>query len=75
MLPRGASYDEIYAAFRWDVPARYNMAADVCDRHAGDGSREALIYLDQSGKETRYSFLDLKRLSSQFAHVLEAQGI
>jgi acetyl-CoA synthetase len=75
MLPRGESYDEIYDAFRWDVPARYNMALDVCDRHAGDGSREALIYLDGAGRETRYSFLQLKRLSSQFAHVLEAHGI
>ena len=75
MLPRGESYDELYQAFRWDVPARYNMALDVCDRHAGDGSREALIYLDGAGRETRYSFLQLKRLSSQFAHVIVAYGI
>ena len=28
------SYDEICAAHRWDVPAQYNIAADVCDKHA-----------------------------------------
>ncbi len=75
MLPRGESYREIYDAFRWQVPAQYNMVVDVCDRHAGDGSREALIHLDGAGKETRYSFRDFKRLSSQFAHVLEGMGI
>ena len=33
-LPPGASYEEIRAAFRWRIPARYNIGVDVCDRHA-----------------------------------------
>ena len=28
------SYDEICAGHHWEVPARYNIAADVCDKHA-----------------------------------------
>ncbi len=73
LTPKG-SYDEIRAAFRWNVPARYNMAHDVCDRHAADGGT-ALIYVDATGKEARYSFRDIQRASSQLAHVLEAHGV
>ena len=27
------SYEEMVAQHRWDVPERYNIAADVCDKH------------------------------------------
>ena len=33
------SYEELCAAHRWEVPARYNIAADVCDRHPRDKRR------------------------------------
>ena len=36
------SYEEICAAHRWEVPARYNIAADVCDKHARD--KPAMIW-------------------------------
>jgi len=73
LTPKG-SYDEIRAAFRWNVPERYNMAYDVCDRHAADGGT-ALIYVDTAGKETRYAFRDIRRASSQLAHVLAARRL
>jgi len=28
---RAATYDELRAGHRWEVPARYNIATDVCD--------------------------------------------
>ena len=34
MLKRAESYEELYRSFRWNVPRKYNMAHDVCDRHA-----------------------------------------
>jgi hypothetical protein len=37
MLTESATYDELYRNFRWDIPARFNMAMACCDRHA-DGS-------------------------------------
>ena len=27
------SYEQACAEHRWNVPERYNIAADVCDRH------------------------------------------
>ena len=46
ILPSGDSYAAIRAAFRWNIPARCNLAEEVCDRWA-DGSRRLAcgIYL------------------------------
>ena len=34
MLPDIRNYDQLTAAFRWNVPARYNIGVDTCDRWA-----------------------------------------
>lgn len=78
MLPQAASYEELTAKFRWQVPERYNIGVDACDKWAQgkEGSdRLALIHLAEDGRETRYSFRDMKRLSNRCANVLEAQGV
>ncbi len=74
MIERADSYAEVWAKFRWLVPARYNIAADVCDRHAS-GHALALVVEDESGSVSRHSFRDLKSASDRFAHVLAANGI
>ena len=73
MLRRTDSYDELYGGFRWAVPARYNIAADVCDRHEPD--RLALIYRDEAGADRNFTFGELRRLSSRLANLLAAQGV
>ena len=35
LITRAATFDEIHRAFKWKLPQRYNIAWDVCDRHAG----------------------------------------
>ena len=73
MLEAGKTYDEVRTAFRWRIPPRYNIAADI-DRHA-DSGRTAIIGLDPDGKVRPYTFLDLKRASSRLANVLGAKGV
>ena len=79
MLPQATSYEELTAKFRWQVPERYNIGVDACDKWArgdkGGGGRLALIHLAEDGRESRYSFKDLQRLSNRCANVLEAQGV
>ena len=75
MLEPGRSYDEIVQAFRWRVPKRYNIGVDVCDKHAGDRDRLALIHEDESGRATTYTFARLKELSNRFANALRALGV
>ena len=71
MLQPAKSYEEAVAKFRWRVPARYNIGADVSDRQ--DGAKLALIYRDEAGAERRYTFRDIARLSNRLANVLLAQ--
>jgi acetyl-CoA synthetase len=74
MLVKAASYEEALRAFRWRVPERYNIGADVADKHADTG-RLALIFRDEAGTDRRYTFRDIARLSNRLANVLRAQGL
>ena len=77
MLRSAKTYDEACRAFRWMIPARYNIGADAVDRHiaAGNGDRLALIYEREHGAVERYSFRDVARQSSRLANLLLAQGL
>src|SRR3954468_4089644 len=67
------SYEEMRAAHEWHVPQRYNIATDVCDKHARD--RLAMVWEDWRGTERKVSFGELQDLSNKFANVLEAHGV
>ncbi|MEA2418146.1 MAG: acetyl-CoA synthetase, partial [Thermoleophilaceae bacterium] len=67
------SYEDMSAAHSWEVPERYNIARDVCDKH--DRDRLAMVWEDWSGNERRVSFGELQDLSNRFANALEAVGV
>jgi acetyl-CoA synthetase len=67
------TYEEMCAAHRWEVPERYNIARDVCDKHEPD--RLAMVWEDWQGNERRVTFGELQELSNRFANVLEAIGV
>src|SRR6202049_1371570 len=75
MLTAAASYDDLYRGFRWDIPARFNIATGCCDRHADGTGRLALIYVDEDGVATRTSFDEVAEMSRRFANVLKADGL
>src|SRR3954471_3039469 len=66
-------YDQMRSQHRWDVPERYNIAADVCDKH--DRDRLAMVWEDWHGSERRVSFGELQDTSRRFANVLRAHGV
>ncbi len=70
---RPASYEEARAAHHWYVPARYNIAADVCDRHPR--AKLAMVHEDFHGRVRRVSWGELQDDSNAFANVLVANGI
>ena len=74
MLMRAETYEDVRRALRWQVPEYFNMAVDVCDRHA-DSGRTALITEDEDGRVTEYGFGDLMRLSNRLANLLGARGL
>ena len=61
MMPTGSSYEEVYSKFRWEIPERYNIAEQVCDRH--DPNRLALVFDDDRGNVTRFTFGDIRKAS------------
>src|SRR5258707_3257770 len=75
MLTEAISYDQLYRDFRWEVPARFNIATACCDRHADGPDGSALIYVDEDGGAQRTSFDEMRALSSAFANVLKADGL
>src|ERR1700741_1488494 len=75
MLTEASSYDELYKNFRWDIPARFNIATACCDRHADGSGRVALIYVEDDGGTTRNSFDEGAGASRRFANVLKADGV
>jgi len=67
------SYEEICARHRWEVPARYNIAADVCDKHARD--KPAMIWESFDGSTRELEWGELQDLANQAAHTLTAAGV
>ena len=70
---RLGSYRDMCDQHRWEVPARYNIATDVCDKHARD--RMAMLWEDWRGDERQVTFGELQDLSAKFANALEAHGV
>src|SRR3954452_3572616 len=75
MLTEASDYAELYRNFRWDVPARFNIATACCDRYADGTGRLALVYVQDDGTTTRTSFDEVADMSRRFANVLVADGL
>ncbi|HYF28216.1 MAG TPA: acyl-CoA synthetase, partial [Baekduia sp.] len=67
------TYDERRAAWTWDVPERYNIAADVCDKHPRD--KLAMIWERFDGARREVAWGELQDLANQAAHVLRDHGV
>jgi acetyl-CoA synthetase len=68
-------YDELYRKFRWNVPARYNIARACCGQWAADRARFALYWEDESGATAAYSFWDIQQQANRLSNALAALGV
>ena len=68
-------YEELYRAFRWEVPARFNIARACCGRWAAERSRFALYWEDESGARAAYSFWDIQQRANRLSNALAALGV
>ena len=66
-------YDDLREAHRWSVPARYNLAADVCDKHPRE--KAAMVWESFDGTVRELKWGELQDLANQAAHVLSDQGV
>ena len=74
-IPRKLDYPTLYERFSWNLPAHYNIGVDVCDKHAGDKGKLALIFDRGNGTAEKWTFWELKRASDRFANALRGLGI
>ena len=68
-------YAELYRSYRWQVPARFNIAQACCGQWAADRSRFALYWEDESGASTAYSFWDIQLAANRLSNALAALGV
>src|SRR5215204_7269342 len=68
-----SSYEEACARHEWRVPERYNIAADVCDKHPPDGL--AMIHEHFRGKVREVRWGELQSASNRYANVLREHGV
>src|SRR5947207_9725662 len=70
---RFSSYEEARASHKWEVPDRYNIAADVCDKHPHD--KLAMVWEDHRGAQRNVTWGELQSLAAQAANVLRSRGV
>jgi acetyl-CoA synthetase len=76
MLPESRNYDEIVRQFRWQVPARFNIGVEVCDRWAErEPGKLALVAVARDGQSRDVSYGWLREISNRMANALAAHGI
>ncbi|MDQ3103078.1 MAG: AMP-binding protein, partial [Actinomycetota bacterium] len=73
MSPAPESYERACAEHEWNVPERFNIAADVCDKH--DPDKLAMIWERHDGESREVLWGELQRLADRAAHVLVAHGV
>jgi acetyl-CoA synthetase len=76
MLPDVHDYDELRRQFRWQVPVRYNIGVDCCDRWAErEPDRLAILHVHPDGRSDNVSYGWLRETSNRLANALAAHGI
>jgi acetyl-CoA synthetase len=66
------TYDQVRAEHEWRVPARYNIAQDVCDKHPAD--KLAMVHEHFDGTVREVAWGELQELANRAANLLAARG-
>jgi acetyl-CoA synthetase len=72
---KARDWQTLRASFRWQVPARYNIAQACCGRWADDRSRFALYYEDEAGHTEAWTFWDVQQAANRLSNVLGSMGV
>jgi len=66
-------YAQVCEQHRWEVPANYNIASDVCDKHPRD--KPAMVWESYDGSRRELVWGELQDMANQAAHTLRANGV
>ncbi len=73
MLPVRTDYDSLRKDFRWEVPARFNIARACLAKP--DEDRAAILQVDHAGHVRSWSYRLLRQQAARLANALRAHGI
>ena len=73
--PSLRDFNATCAAFKWKVPEFYNIAYEVCEKHAQHFEKIAMYYENDRGDEKSFTFGDISGLSNRFANILRGLGV
>jgi len=68
-------YETLYREFRWQVPARFNIAEVCCRRWAADAGRIAVHYEDDQGHTETLTYAELQRQANRLSNLLRRLGV
>ncbi len=68
-------YEHVYQSFRWQVPARFNIAEVCCRRHAVDPDRLCLHWEDESGPTAVWTYRNLQQHADRLSNALVGLGV
>src|SRR4030043_1869792 len=79
------SYERVYREFSWDKYMNqyldwprngyFNITHEAIDRHAEDPKKVAIFYVAADGREQKYTFREMKNLTSQHDNMLRNLGL
>lgn len=85
MTQKNLRLEDVYRDFTWEkcmrehldwAPAgHFNITHEAIDRHAADPKKVAIFYVSPDGREQKYTFREMKNLTSRFANVLRSLGV
>jgi acetyl-CoA synthetase len=76
LLAELRDYDALCRAFRWDIPARYNIGVAVCDAWASrDPRRLAILDVHPDGTVKEITYGWLQETANRLANVLRHHGV
>jgi len=76
LLPDLRDYDMLAAAFRWEIPAQFNIGVAVCDKWAErDPGRVAIVHVRPDGRPEDVTYGWLHDTSNRVANVLHQHGV
>ena len=68
-----SSYEQAVSEHEWDVPERYNIAADVCDKHPA--GKLAMVWERYDGERREVEWGELQDLANRAANMLRSKGV
>jgi acetyl-CoA synthetase len=76
MLPDIRDYNRLVREFRWQIPARYNIGVDVCDRWAAHvPDQAAILEVNARGDVAPITYGQLRERSNRLANALASRGV